>query len=120
MHFAANTDAAAVYVGHRLIDKGSPFMFLVGFAVALVNTPLFMGKHRRWDQLGAEFETSRKLLELLAGTPSASGATGHYLGSAVQNGIREAAIGSASTPAVFQLGALTYCLIARRPAISRG
>src|ERR1700733_6261204 len=31
------TNAAAVYLGRRLIDKGSPFIFLVGFAVALVN-----------------------------------------------------------------------------------
>jgi hypothetical protein len=45
------TDAAAVYLGRRLIDNSSPFGFLVGFAVLLVNTPALVGKHRRWDSL---------------------------------------------------------------------
>jgi hypothetical protein len=55
--FVGLTDAAAVYLGHRLIGKGSPFIFLVGFAIALVNTPMIIGKHRRWDKLSTEFES---------------------------------------------------------------
>jgi uncharacterized membrane protein YhaH (DUF805 family) len=50
------TNAAAVYLGRRLIDKGSPFIFLVAFAVAIVNTPAILGKRKRWDRLSAEFE----------------------------------------------------------------
>jgi hypothetical protein len=49
------TEAAAVYLGRRLIDKGSPFIFLVGFAVAIINTPAIVGKHRRWNRLSTEF-----------------------------------------------------------------
>jgi hypothetical protein len=49
-------NATAVYLGRRLIDKGSPFIFLVAFAVALVNTPALIGKFRRWHRLSMEFE----------------------------------------------------------------
>jgi hypothetical protein len=50
------TNATAVYLGRRLIDKGSPFIFLVVFAVGLINTPTMMGKFRRWRKLSTEFE----------------------------------------------------------------
>jgi hypothetical protein len=53
----ALTDAAAVYLRYRFIDKGSPFTFLVGFAIAIANTPAILGKHPHWDRLSAEFET---------------------------------------------------------------
>ena len=49
------TNAAAVYLGHRLIDKGSPFIFLVAIAIAITNTPGILSKHRRWNELGTEF-----------------------------------------------------------------
>jgi hypothetical protein len=61
------TNAAAVYLGRRLIDKGSPFIFLVGFAVALVNTPALLGKHKRWDRLGEEFETYSTPIRVVGG-----------------------------------------------------
>lgn len=61
------TNATAVYLGRRLIDKGSPFIFLVGFAVALVNTPAMMGKHRRWDRLSEEFETYSTPIRVVGG-----------------------------------------------------
>jgi hypothetical protein len=48
--------STAVYLGRRLIDKGSPFIFLVVFAVGLINTPTMMGKFRRWRKLSTEFE----------------------------------------------------------------
>jgi hypothetical protein len=51
------TNALAVYLGRRLIDKGSPFIFLVAFAVAIFNTPAALGKFRRWNRLGKEFES---------------------------------------------------------------
>lgn len=47
------TDATAVYLGRRLIDNGSPFIFLVAFAVAAINTPSIVGKHR--NRLSTEF-----------------------------------------------------------------
>jgi hypothetical protein len=50
------TDAASVYLGHRLINKGSPGTFLVGFAIVIANIPAIMGKHRHWDKLSAEFK----------------------------------------------------------------
>jgi hypothetical protein len=53
-------NATAVYLGRRLIDKGSPFIFLVAFAVALINTPALIGKFRRWHRLCLEFETYSK------------------------------------------------------------
>jgi hypothetical protein len=51
------TNGAAVYVGHRLIDKSSPFIFLVGFAILLINMPTVLGKNSRWNRLSTEFET---------------------------------------------------------------
>ena len=50
------TNATAVYLGRRLIDKGSPFIFLVVFAVGLINTPAMMGKFKRWRRLSTVFE----------------------------------------------------------------
>jgi len=50
------TNAIAVHLGRRLMTKGSPFIFLVGFAVATVNIPLVVGKYRRWQRLRPEFE----------------------------------------------------------------
>jgi hypothetical protein len=52
----ALTDAAAVYLGRRFIDKGSPLIYLLAFAIAVLNTPAIVGKHRHWDRLGTEFE----------------------------------------------------------------
>lgn len=51
------TNATAVYLGRRLIQKGSPFIFLVGFAVAIVNTPALIGRFKRWNRLSKEFES---------------------------------------------------------------
>lgn len=51
------TDAAAVYLGRRLIDNSSPIVFLVAFAVALVNTLAALGKNRRSNRLSREFES---------------------------------------------------------------
>jgi hypothetical protein len=49
-------NATSIYLGRRLIDKGSPFIFLVVFAVAIINTPAMIGKFSRWRRLGMEFE----------------------------------------------------------------
>lgn len=49
------TNATAVYLGRRLIEKGSSFIFLVGLAVAIINTPAILGNHRRWNRLSTEF-----------------------------------------------------------------
>ena len=61
------TNAAAVYLGRRLIDKGSPFIFLVGFAVAIVNTPAILGKRKRWDRLSAQFEGYSPTIRIVGG-----------------------------------------------------
>jgi len=61
------TNAAAVYLGRRLIDKGSPFIFLVSFAVAIVNTPAILGKRKRWDRLSAEFEGYSPTIRIVGG-----------------------------------------------------
>ena len=61
------TNAAAVYLGRRLIDKGSPFIFLVAFAVAIVNTPAILGKRKRWDRLSAEFEGYSPTIRIVGG-----------------------------------------------------
>jgi uncharacterized membrane protein YhaH (DUF805 family) len=60
-------NAAAVYLGRRLIDKGSPFIFLVAFAVAIVNTPAILGKRKRWDRLSAEFEGYSRTIRIVGG-----------------------------------------------------
>ena len=61
------TNATAVYLGRRLIDKGSPFIFLVAFAVAIVNTPAILGKRKRWDRLSAEFEGYSRTIRIVGG-----------------------------------------------------
>jgi hypothetical protein len=61
------TNAAAVYLGRRLIGKGSPFIFLVAFAVAIVNIPAILGKRKRWDQLSAEFEGYSPTIRIVGG-----------------------------------------------------
>jgi hypothetical protein len=61
------TNATAVYLGRRLIDKGSPFIFLVAFAVALINIPAVLGKFRRWHRLGEEFESYSKPTRIAGG-----------------------------------------------------
>jgi hypothetical protein len=61
------TNAAAVYLDRRLIDKGSPFIFLVAFAVAIANTPAVLGKHRHWDRLSTEFEGYSTLTRVVGG-----------------------------------------------------
>jgi len=61
------TNSAAVYLGRRLIDKGSPFIFLVGFAIAAVNTPAIVGKHKRWDRLCTEFASYSASTRIIGG-----------------------------------------------------
>jgi hypothetical protein len=61
------TDAAAVHLGRRLIDKGSPFIALVGIGVALVNTPAILGERKRWDKLSAEFESYSAAIRVVGG-----------------------------------------------------
>ncbi len=61
------TNATAVYLGRRLIGKGSPFIFLVGFAVAFINIPAALGKFRRWHRLGKEFESYSKPTRIAGG-----------------------------------------------------
>ena len=61
------TDATAVYLGHRLIDKGSPFIFLVGFAIVVINIPAAVGKHKRWDRLSTEFESYSRPVRIVGG-----------------------------------------------------
>jgi hypothetical protein len=61
------TNGAAVYLGRRLIEKGSPFIFLVGLGVAVINTPAILGKHERWDRLSAEFETYPASIRVVGG-----------------------------------------------------
>jgi hypothetical protein len=61
------TNATAVYLGRRLIDKGSPFIFIVAFAVAIANTPAILGKHKRWDKLSMEFESYSKPTRIAGG-----------------------------------------------------
>ena len=60
-------NAAAVYLGRRLIDKGSPFIFVVAFAVAFINIPAALGKCRRWQRLGKEFESYSKPTRIAGG-----------------------------------------------------
>jgi hypothetical protein len=61
------TNATAVYLGRRLIDKGSPFIFLVAFAIATINIPAALGKSRRWHRLGKEFESYSKPTRIAGG-----------------------------------------------------
>jgi predicted permease len=61
------TDATSVYLGRRLIDKGSPFVFLVAFAVAFINIPAALGKFKRWHRLGKEFESYSKPTRIAGG-----------------------------------------------------
>jgi hypothetical protein len=61
------TNATAVYLGRRLIDKGSPFIFLVGLTVAFINIPAALGKFRRWHRLGNEFENYSKATRIAGG-----------------------------------------------------
>ena len=61
------TNAAAVYLGHRLIDKGSPFIFLVGLAIVVINGPAAVGKHKRWDRLSTEFESYSRPVRIVGG-----------------------------------------------------
>lgn len=50
------TNAAAVFLGHRLMEKDSSFIFFVGCAAVLVNMPALLGKNKRWNALSAEFD----------------------------------------------------------------
>ena len=61
------TDAASVYLGRRLIDKGSPFVFLVAFAVAFINIPAALGKFKRWHRFRKEFESYSKSTRIAGG-----------------------------------------------------
>jgi hypothetical protein len=61
------TNATAVYLGRRLIDKGSPFIFLVAFAVAFINLPAALGRFRRWHKLGREFQNYSKPTRIAGG-----------------------------------------------------
>jgi len=61
------TNATAVYLGRRLIDKGSPFIYLAAFAVAFINIPAALGKFRRWHRLGKEFESYSKPTRIAGG-----------------------------------------------------
>jgi hypothetical protein len=63
----ALTDGAAVYLGHRFIDNGNPFLYLAGFAILVANTPAIVGKHRRWDRLGTEFESYPTFIRICGG-----------------------------------------------------
>ncbi len=61
------TNATAVYLGRKLIEKGSPFIFIVGFAVALVNTPALVGRFRHWDRLSKEFASYSRPTRIAGG-----------------------------------------------------
>jgi hypothetical protein len=61
------TNAAAVYLGRRLIDKGSPFIFVVAFAVATLNIPAMLSKHRRWHRLSTEFASYPAAVGIIGG-----------------------------------------------------
>ncbi len=61
------TNAAAVYLGRKLIEKGGPFIFLVGFAVVIINTPAMLSNHRRWKTLGTEFATYSAPIRIVGG-----------------------------------------------------
>jgi len=61
------TNAAAVYLGRRLIDKGSPFIFLVAFAVATINIPGMLSGHRHWNKLSMEFDSYSAPIRILGG-----------------------------------------------------
>jgi hypothetical protein len=61
------TNAAAVYLGRRLIDNGSPFIFLVGFAVATINIPAILSKHKRWIRLSSEFASYPAPIRIVGG-----------------------------------------------------
>lgn len=61
------TDATSVYLGRRLIDKGSSFVILVAFAVAFINTPAALGKFGRWHRLGKEFDSYSKPARIAGG-----------------------------------------------------
>jgi hypothetical protein len=61
------TNAAAVYLGRQLIHRGSPYIFLVAFAVAAVNAPAILGKHDRWNRCSREFERYPKFFRIAGG-----------------------------------------------------
>jgi hypothetical protein len=61
------TNAAAVYLGRRLIEKGTPFIFVVAFAVTFINIPAALGKFKRWRRLGDEFESYSKPTRIAGG-----------------------------------------------------
>lgn len=50
------TSFLSVYLGHKVIDQRGSFVFLVGFAVAALNTPAMLTNFKRWHRLGREFE----------------------------------------------------------------
>lgn len=61
------TNAVSVYFSWRLTDKLRSFDFLVGFAIALVNTPALLGKHKRLDRLSKEFESYSAPIRIAGG-----------------------------------------------------
>jgi hypothetical protein len=54
---AALTDALSVYLGRRLIHKSSPYLYLVGFLLIVLNIKGILGKDGRWNRLNSEFES---------------------------------------------------------------
>jgi hypothetical protein len=61
------TNATAVFLGRKLIAKGSPFILEVAFAVVLINTPAALGNFRRWHRLVREFDSYSKPIRFLGG-----------------------------------------------------
>ena len=53
---AALTDALSVYLGRRLIHTSSPYLYLIGFLLILLNIKGVLGKNKRWNRLTSEFE----------------------------------------------------------------
>jgi hypothetical protein len=50
------TSSLSAYLGHKVIEQRGPFVFLVGFAVAALNTPAMLSNFKRWHILSREFE----------------------------------------------------------------
>lgn len=53
----ALTGAASVYLGRRLIDQSSSYVYILPLALVLLNLKAVLGKNKRWNRLSREFES---------------------------------------------------------------
>lgn len=60
-------DAISVYMGRRIFDESIPFLFIVAFVVAILNTKALIGKNKRWNRLSTEFESYSRPIRIGGG-----------------------------------------------------